>query len=385
MEVQTTGGTHERTTEILAFRIVAAGTLIGLCLSYGLWTGDRFYSVVPILVQLDSFARGCGALPFFSLAALFILAVIIGPTRKLAAAIVLLGIFWSLLDQNRLQPWFFQALLVFFAFTAARQRLELCRLVLVGTYFWSGVQKINLSFPSEVFPWLVGSFFTAEPVSWVGYSIAFVELGLGLSLMSARTSRFAALGLIAMHAVILACIGPLGHSWNIVVWPWNIQMCLLCYVLFLAPGRKQFEVGRFIPATAAGVAVTCFALLLPGFNLVGLWDSYLSFALYSGNTIEASLSLDAASARRMPGWFSEISEPAADATQEVHLIDWSLAELGVPSYPAERVFLGVAASLCARFESPPALRLIIRYPPLLNSTRRTVRTLACSGLPQKSN
>lgn len=370
-------------TEKIFGRIAACATLIALCLSYGLWTCNRLYSTVPITPALQGISQSCAALPFYSLIALLLLAAFF-PSRLVFASYVLVGLCWGLLDQNRLQPWFFQSLLFFLALSAPKGRLELCRFILAATYFWSGVQKINASFVLEVFPWMLSSFtdvsFAGTWMDGVAMTLPLVELSLGLMLLFRRTTRLAASGIIAMHATILACIGPFGHVWNLVVWPWNLEMCALCSLLFLSSRAGLLEARACVPKDFVGLMITVLVGLMPALNFVGLWDSYLSFALYSGNTIEAAVIVPVAESAKLAPELLELAGPSASDPMRIEFADWSLSELGVPSYPAERLFRFVASSLCQRAGVGANLELELRDPPPLNATKRERRTLSCARL-----
>src|SRR5205823_6121145 len=98
------------------------------------------------------------------------------------------------------------------------------------------------------------------------------------------------------------------------------------------------------------------------FNFLGLWDSYLSAALYSGNTIDADIFIS-------PSVHDRCSEDiqryfkAHEGYYAVDLDEWSMDELNVPAYPARRVYRRIARSFCALAEDPDEVVLIIHEPP----------------------
>ena len=66
--------------------------------------------------------------------------------------ILLLYLYLAFVDQNRLQPYFYQSFLTIFAIEIFRKRanskkvLYAVILIFFATYFWSGIQKVNEHF-----------------------------------------------------------------------------------------------------------------------------------------------------------------------------------------------------------------------------------------------
>jgi len=138
--------------------VIALGTLASVLLSYRLWGSNRLYALVPILESLASFSESLAAIPLYTLSALLLYLIFAGPARKALTLYVVAGVLFGLLDQNRFQPWFYQSLLFSIALSARSGRRELCTLIISGTYLWSGIQKINFSFVSGIFPWMMNPF-----------------------------------------------------------------------------------------------------------------------------------------------------------------------------------------------------------------------------------
>ena len=157
-------------------------------------------------------------------------------------------------------------------------------------------------------------------------------------------------GALGMHLVILYSLGPWGYGWNTVVWPWNVAMMVFVVVLFgrtrpLMPWHILWP-RRFL---FARLTLLLFGIL-PLLNFFECWDSYLSAALYSGNTPDARILISKDVYDRLPdevqrharfSWaFLDDSDP--DCPYEVDILGWSIADLNVPSYPAERVYRSLA-------------------------------------------
>jgi hypothetical protein len=170
--------------------------------------------------------------------------------------------------------------------------------------------------------------------------VPFLEAGLALALLNRATRRPAVIAAVAMHAAILLAIGPLGHDFNRVVWPWNLAMAASVPVLFW---RKDFvwPENGWLPR----VVLVLFTLA-PGLSFFGLWDHYPSWALYSGNRNEATLYFTDAVYEKLPPAAQDYVTDEGPDRAGLSLSDWSYGELHVPPYPEVRVSRQVQFSLC---------------------------------------
>ncbi len=335
----------------------------GLLLSPKLWLTDRHYPTVPVWAGLPDVPAAGGDLVLGALLALLALVAVLPRARWPALAFVAVAAGWSLWDQTRWQPWFYQYLALLAAVGTARRddpaseatALNVCRLVVAATYFWSGVQKLNVSFATEMFPWLMSPALRLLPdglAAWVGeqgWVAAAVEAGFGAALLVPRLRVAAVPGVLAMHATLLFCLGPAGHDWNSVVWPWNLALAVLAVLLFADTRAVAARHIVWPPGSPLARVVLLLFGVLPAFSLNGWWDPYLSAALYSGNTPQTRLTLTDAAAAALPAGVRE--KHLSDG--ELDLPGWAMDELNVPGYPARRVFRGVAR----RLGGPPGVRL----------------------------
>src|SRR5262249_26243386 len=124
--------------------------------------------------------------------------------------------------------------------------LNACRVLVAGIYLWSGLQKLNYSFHSDVYPWLIEPLASYLPTSMfsrlkdAGLAAPIVEATIGIGLLVPIVRPLAIALAVAMHAFILLSIGPLGLNWNSVVWPWNIAMIFLVVRLFAGTRQVPF-------------------------------------------------------------------------------------------------------------------------------------------------
>lgn len=343
-------------------RILLAGTFLGMAASYRLWLTSRRFPLVPIADWFPSPAPPLDAILFALLLALVVAAM--WYPRGTIPIFLLGAIFLVLADQTRLQPWFYQyVVMIGLLLFPERVALAGCRVALSGVYVWSGIQKLNAAFFNEVVPWF------AEPVAkhlpeGAGEALQFaiaaspvLEILIGLAVWSSPLRRFAIAAAFLLHAGVLLVLGPLGHDYNLVVWPWNLTMPLLLAALFPrgSVGRVWATLWRSKPAF---VLVLLFALL-PVLSFAGRWDSYMSFAVYSGNTARLDLFVSPALARRLPEWLRRFVVPTVVGRPIVDIVAWGVSELGVPPLGEPRSFRAVARFVARYAESPEDIQLVI--------------------------
>jgi hypothetical protein len=341
---------------------VAAGILAGIMLSLPLWLTRISYPRVPLLDFIPAFPAPFDSFLLFAFAG-GLLVLVWRPHLKW------IGVFWFSFaafllaqDQSRLQPWFVEYLLLLALVVFSKSEgmaLNGCRLVLAAVYFWSGVHKMNTSFATNLFPWLVSPFVGsgAEPiVQGAGLMVPFVEIALGIALLFPKTRRLGVVAIVAMHLFLLLVLSPLALGWNSVVAPWNIAMMVLVPFLFWqadVSARSLFAAPR---------ALFIFLFILPCLSLMGRWDTSPSFALYSGNQLIGSVVLSESAWQRQDAQIQAVSERVGDRYR-IRLDDWAVTATNVPAYPAERVLRRVAQSFCVASVQEQDVIFILEQPP----------------------
>ncbi len=217
----------------------------------------------------------------------------------------------------------------------------------------------------------------------MGIVAPFVEAAIGVGLLTRRFRNWAVVLALGMHAFVLFCIGPLGHDWNTVVWPWNVAMAAFVVLLFwrtedFSPKQVLLPTGR--PLYLHAVVLVLFAVM-PLFGLFGLWDSYLSASLYSGNNKKGTLFIDETVKDRMPAGIRErVADLPAGEKYALNLSRWSYEELNVPPYPETRVFRSAAGHVCSYAAKPSGVRLEIEARPALSGGGKRAEIYDCSGV-----
>ena len=270
---------------------LAAGLVAGLLLSPNLWVSTRPYPLTPLWDAIPPLPYPADYALFGFLVALVAgVGVARGRTMGwLAAGALALAAFFVLEDESRSQPWFYQYSFMLAAFClygwgriGASDTLNTCRLIVIATYFWSGLQKANTSFFEITYPWLVEPLTSRLP-DWAGsallsgaYAVPVVEAAIGLGLLTRRFRKPAVVGALLMHAFIMLCVGPLGSAYNTVVWPWNFAMSAFVVILFWgAPDEPSpstiLDPGRNLsPGSVLRAAVLVLFAFMPLFNVSSL-------------------------------------------------------------------------------------------------------------------
>ncbi|MDQ3049027.1 MAG: HTTM domain-containing protein [Bacteroidota bacterium] len=339
-------------------RISAAGCLAAMLLSYKLWLSARPFPTSPVSSLIPALQS-----PFdFILLGLIVLSltftIVLRNPQKFILLFIICACIMMLTDQNRWQPWFYQYLLMFFVLAGFNFRcdnekfqeaiLGIFKIMIAAVYFWSGLQKMNPNFISDTFPWIM------DPITrhlaegsishflFLGKAFPLIEIFTGILLLFTATRRYAAIIAITMHVFILFVLGPAGHDYNYVVWPWNVAMIAFCSILFLNKNASAIDFRKILNYPTHKLVFLLF-ILMPLLNFFGYWDSYLSHNLYSGNTSNGSIYFSENVRDKLP---EEIKKYAVgDSIQyQINIKYWCMMELGVPAYPEKRNFESVTST-----------------------------------------
>lgn len=324
-------------------KLILVTWIISKAICYVLWMGNREFPLVPVWDALLAVPLWVHFALFVSAMALMVLSILM-PKKPLLWLILLFEILSCLLDQNRWQPWEYQFLFFIFCYAALPSSNMIRKgwqVILVSTYFFGGLFKLNPYFIHDTWQYLI-------LIKWLhiiphhewllraGYLIPLIEMLAGMLLLFKISQRFAGLLLIAMHVFILLLLGPLGLNINGVVWPWNILLAILVYHLFIKRPQSVFKGNmQYRPAF---VLVVLVWMLIPWLSMLGLWDKYLSSVLYGGGVEQLFICTEnpealQKSAPYRTGHFHTI--PCADP---VPVYKWGMYEMRTAPYPEDRIF-----------------------------------------------
>ena len=334
---------------------VCVGLLISVLCSYNLWAGQRWFPVAPVF-------EGWYISPPYDYillileVILILLLMIADKTRLLIFLLLTLNLAFCLLDQNRLQPWFFiynSFLLVLLFYNWRIDNVNnynsffiILQLCFSAVYVYSGLQKFNPGFINDTYPWFIKPLegFVSDrqmiTLNKTGYIIPLIEIFIGFGLLI-KPLRFIAIPLVVLlHVIILLLMGPFGNNYNSVVWPWNIMMIVLALLLFSGKTNERFfSISHLFKQPVFYLVMSLF-WILPAFNLVGKWETYLSFSLYSGNNHNAKILLSDEAYSRLPYYVRHYVHYQGEQ-YILYPKEWCLSELKTPLYPEKRIFKNV--------------------------------------------
>jgi predicted DCC family thiol-disulfide oxidoreductase YuxK len=373
--------------------VVAVGFAASLLISSGLWLSSRLYPLTPVIAGLPTIPHPFDYIVFIALFGLLAATVFSSRPRPFIWSFIALMTFLCALDQSRWQPWVFQYLFMLGALglfswkseDAQGQKitLNILRLIIFGTYLYSGLQKINLDFINSVFPWLVQPIVNVFPafqtvILPLAIIAPFIQIGFACGLLTKRFRNEALLLAVSMHIFILGMIGPFGWNWNSVVWPWTTAMA--CFDILLFAGTSDFTFRDIFWAknSAYQKVVLVLFIVMPLLSFFNIWDSYLSAALYSGNTNQGTIYMSDEVEASLPTSVQAYVSPISPNTNALNIQNWSIAELGVPPYPENRIYESVAKEVCVLSNNPTQLNLVIQDERMFNDGLQ--RNYTCADL-----
>lgn len=374
-------------------KLVAATFLVEMVISWKLWIPvNREFPLISAFSWLD-FSLGVIGDVILTLG-LVIALIHLFFRRHNRLAMIILSVSIGILileDINRLQPWVYSQTGILFMLTKSKKSensiISGILLILALVYMWTGFQKFNLGFMLETFPWLLSginvSFATTAEQTlgafhYLGILAPIVEISIGLLLFKSQTRKIGIIFGIGMHLFILLCIGPTGHSWNMVAWPWNISLIIILLVFL---GLKK-GTNLKIELRQHSVAVIVFGIL-PLFNFFGYWDNALSGSLYTGTESMVSYYYPIGLEPKLEQYKGNRTTPLENnqdpLNNRIYFMIWSMSDINVPYYQADRYFKRMAIKVCKQSKKPDASGIIITTREKFTA-KRTINICSCREL-----
>ena len=152
-----------RADRILWLKVVLALAFLGgFLFSAELWGVSRAYPLTPVIEGLPAVPPLLIRIWFIALLVLLAAILVVRRPQGYVLAFVVFAGLLGLFDQSRRQPWFYQYLFMFAALALypwgdgdpekRETVLNVCRLIVASTYFWSPLQKLNAGFFDNLFP-----------------------------------------------------------------------------------------------------------------------------------------------------------------------------------------------------------------------------------------
>lgn len=379
--------------------VLSCGLLATLIVAPRLWFAHPLFSPQPLLPwalpsQLDT--------PIYVTLIGLLLPIIAGwhPDRFMAVWCGMFGL-RAAFDFTLWQPYLYQYAAMMLALRLiprAEGAVNANRLILVSTYLWSGLNKINHRFFEAGLAAIPGLEIVLAPIldvpnsplGYIGVAVPFIEIFIAVGLLvDGKARRIAMVAAIAMHALIFVALGPLGANHNVVVWPWNVAMMALVVVLFGATGegdRVDLKKVLWNSRSVTHGAIVVLFLLCPLLGAFGLWPVTLSFRLYSYRVPTADVYVTEALRDRLPAATQKLIEPVSvtfDAGRKLgpyvgglNISDWSERELGAFLPPEVTAYEATFAKVCTLAADPEDGLLLSVSPPdiLSGQTRQAIAT-----------
>ncbi|QYJ67863.1 hypothetical protein [Flavobacterium litorale] len=342
-------------------------------MSINLWLANRLYPVVPAFnLPITIPASLHTTLFVLSISSLFLL-LLFPKKNKLLLVILITELFSCVLDVARWQPWEYQYIFILLVCFLNKNNPKAARnglfFILVSTYIYSGFHKMNGAFLFSIWERTILHNFIGLPnttinnvkLHYAGLLLPILEICLGLSLLLLKNKKLPALLLISMHILLLLLLGPLGVNHNSVVWPWNVCIILLLYLLFIRETKPEYNLIAI--TKKRNVIILFFWGILPILSFVGCWQQYLSSNLYSGNTFKMDICFDdKKTSEQFSEYLSKGKNSVCNGKTRLSVLHWAYTEMNVTSYPEVWYYKRFKKQYEKQYGADNANFIIYRYP-----------------------
>lgn len=324
-------------------RITAlASTLILMLYAPKLWLSAKVFPVIPLFDWIP-IPTGIFDYLFWGLFFGSQLVYIFFNRRWLGWIVILLYLFLAVVDQNRLQPYFYQSALTILAIVIfpnkadAKKVLYAVILIFFATYFWSGIQKLNDAFYIQ---WLSAlnkhfSFLPQWFLQSFTYAVPWLEASMGVMLLFNKTRKFAVCFILGMHTIITFLLFYLGYGYNVV--PWNIQNMISVVIIFWGLKTVRFYDFFLLFFNNQKVLILIFTMLLPlSNNLFGVYDKLLSFHFFTADLKYYNIIINEELEVSLPEHIQDFCR-YYDGYTYIQMNEWAQRDNKVLFYPEDRI------------------------------------------------
>ncbi|RRO26581.1 hypothetical protein [Flavobacteriaceae bacterium 14752] len=252
-------------------------------------------------------------------------------------------------DMMRWQPPIFQFYAIVLIYTIKPKYFKYYLIVLLSaTYFYSGLNKINLRFINFIWAKSIlidlfgfsSDFAFSKLVKALGFILPIIELFAGLLILS-KYRKIGFFTVIGIHVFILLYISPLGLNINSAVWSWNIIM--IFYALAFLK-QNTIDKPKFKIVEKSWVVLL---YVLPILNLFEYYYPYFAFDLYSGSRYYL---------------YVKTTSPDETDVSTLNIDNWSRKNLNVPFTHSHFLFKRFIKSYSKTYPNSNALFEISCYP-----------------------
>lgn len=313
--------------------------MLAMFMSWNVWFSDRAFPMIPYFEGLPVPNYFMDVLLISSFSILFLFFVI-QPKWTIGLPIILIYSYWVLLDQNRIQHYFFELIFAVFALSVFKnddKTVKKCLLLIfIGTYFWSGIHKYNDLFFEK---WLNGLNKRIPFVPyWMRvsftYAVPFLEALFGIFLVFIKTRKLGIWLIAIMHLIILATF--LKDGFGYVVIP---LMAFNVFTLFYVFYNSTLSFQQLFTITVPKVGLMfLIVIIFPLGNLFGVYDHLLAFSYFSGKPKYCRIHFENKKViEQLPkGVLKNVRE--FQGSYYIDLNEWAARSIGVLVYPEIRVY-----------------------------------------------
>lgn len=357
--------------------------------------GNNAFALAAKFTALGGVAvMACGWLAFLSAPYFRKLEAVALPSLAYGAIFGLMSLF--LIDQHWLQPWAWQALLIFLIDRAFNKTCELkntrrkrrwwMRLA-CSVYFFSAVSKLDLAFIDHLGRLLVmdglvpavglnAAFWSESFQRTVIALLPVVELLAAVCLWFVRLRHIGIALATSVHVGLLITLGPLGLDHHAGVLIWNVYFLASIWILFWrcndSLGRQAGDLdppvadptlaGSLTPSLRKRQIAATLVLLLPAAEPFGYFDHWPGWSVYSNRSPVIRVEIAFPRVIENVEWISD-PQPLSDL-QVVSLSGWSFDAWRTPVYPQERFQLAVVNALLEKLPADTQFRVtVLSYAP----------------------
>ncbi|MAX81386.1 MAG: hypothetical protein CL843_14590 [Crocinitomicaceae bacterium] len=352
----------------LSYNLLILGIITSLVLTLKLWIPPQEIPAFGILPQFPNAVN-------YTLVGLFLLCLIVLLIYKKWFVFPVLGlllfIFLVLQDINRFQPWVYHYSLLwipfllypvhYYKFKPWEPVLNFQRLLLMGIFLWSGIQKLNAAYFEGISAYLTSGLETSlgvphESLQFLAWIAPFLQIigAIGLLTPTLRNWGILLLTIIQLMGILLIAVL---NKWNYVIIPWNLVIVGFLWLLFYNTKERwnDFSLGKMVGLKL----VLTVVLLMP---LVGKFTKLpypVQFKLYSEFLEDSHLyllkedndfsqfpskavrSVGSYEVINLQYWASEVyNAPLYQSNLNYEIIETEVSKI----YPNTKVFLTISSS-----------------------------------------
>ncbi len=329
------------------------------------------------------------------------------------ASVLAIGVL-VLADQQRLQPWVYQLVVLEILLTgvSAAESIALARMLVASIYFFSAVSKLDRSFfdagGGQIVDGLVRCFGLAgalgddNRILFRGLVVS--EMLVAVGLCWRRSRKLAWPASIVMHVLLIAALSPWGTQSKPAVLLWNLYFIVQNLILFGVAGEplaSSLE-NRLLGAMPTGFGghaghakdmptqgrghgtlrwvvrgLAVFVILFPLTQPFGLCDVWPAWAVYATGPERLRIFVGPNDRDKFPESIrAHVQSPRfEDELCLVRIDRWSLDTCNAPLYPQNRFRLGVALAIADRSGLDKSIVVEIDGPADRFTGKRTSRRL----------